>query len=159
MRISLLALVFLIVSCGAEGKKDMAKKSEARSISELEWMLGKWIREDNGQIEMWSKKEDSFFGGILVEVDEEGKTEIKEVLSLEGNADGVFYGAKVQGQNNNKKVVFKMSNTNFDTPKFSNESHDFPNHISYMKIGKDKIKVEVTGSGGEGSTFYYVREM
>jgi hypothetical protein len=156
MRISLFVILFVLVSCKEEVKVSQIKNTI--SLSELDWMLGKWKREETGELELWSEKESSYFGGMVVQVNDANKAVIKEVLSLEGREDGIYYGAKVDGQNNGRKIDFKMSNENFEAPKFSNENHDFPKHISYMKIGNDKIKVELSGTDGEPVTFYYVRE-
>ena len=155
-----LCLFFFIVSCFAcKESKEIVKKENQVKLTELDWMLGKWKREDTGELELWSKREDSFYGGMMVKLNDQDKAVIQEVLSLEGREDGIYFGAKVNGQNNDQKVIFKMSNNNFNAPKFSNLDHDYPNHISYMKIGNDKIKVEIGGINGMDKSFYYIREM
>jgi hypothetical protein len=150
-----LCLVFLIfLACKGNDSSDFGT-----GLQDLEWMIGKWQKEDSNVYEMWSKKEHHFYGGLVVTTDSLEKSEIKEVLSLESRKDGVFLNAKVIGQNRERKVEFKMSNTNFKAPKFSNELHDYPNHINYMKIGTDKIKVEISGNNGNSNFYYYNRKI
>ncbi len=158
LRSCLLLCFIIICGCQSTSERKINNYNNGQVLTELGWMLGKWKREDTGELELWSKRKDSFYGGMMVELNDQETAVIKEVLSLEGRKDGIYYGAKVKGRNNDRKVEFKMSNQNFDNPKFSNESHDYPQHISYMKIGTDKIKVELEGNGNDKS-FYYVREM
>lgn len=158
MRMCLFAVLLCFTAC-KEKQQESKTNGDLVILDELDWILGKWQREDTQELEMWSKKETSFYGGIVANINENEKAVIKEVLSLEGRKEGIYYSAKVSGQNNGKKVEFKMSNNNFDSPKFSNEKHDYPQHISYMKIGSDKIKVEISGDGRESQSFYYIRQM
>lgn len=163
LRLCLLFFVTSFFACKESGElvatKAESKNSNQLKLTELDWMLGKWKRENTDELELWSKREDSFYGGMMVKLKNDEKAVIQEVLSLEGKEDGIYYAAKVNGQNNGQKVLFKMSNSNFNAPKFSNMQHDFPNHISYMKIGKNKIKVEIAGNNGNDQSFYYHREM
>jgi hypothetical protein len=134
-------------------------KTIGQDLTELDWMLGKWKHEITGELELWSKKENSFFGGMMVKVNEDEKAVIQEVLSLEGRKDGIYFSSKGSGTSNNTKLEFKMSNNNFDAPKFTSLTESFPKHISYMKVGKDKIKVALEGPNGDLRSFYYIREI
>ena len=157
MRMCLMVLLFSLIACKENPKANNPKNT--KPLTELDWLLGKWKNENTGELELWSKKQDSFFGGMMVEVNENDKAVIKEVLSLEGRKDGIFYIAKINGKTRARKVEFKMSNTNFTKPTFSNLDNEFPQHISYMKIGANKIKVELEGTGASSSSFYYIRDI
>lgn len=157
MRISLLLMVLLFLACSNEAPKEKVVE-RTQSLEKLSWIIGKWRKEDTNKLELWSEKGESYYGGMVVELNDQDKAVIKEVISLEGREDGFYYGAKVNGQNSGRKIDFKMSNLDFESPVFTNESHDFPKAIKYIKVGSDRIKVELSGTGGEPVTFYYVRE-
>lgn len=95
----------------------------------------------------------------MVTVNEEEKAVIQEVLSLEGRKDGIYFSSKPKGQNNSRRIEYKMMNANFDAPKFTNRDKDFPQQISYMRVGSNKIKVEEQGTSGQERSYYYVREI
>jgi len=159
MRIGLFVVLMSFIACSSKNTTAIApKKTNDQELGELDWMLGKWKREDTGELELWSKKENSFFGGMMVKLTGEQKAVIKEVLSLEGRGDGIYFSSKDQGSRSIRRAEYKMSNENFTAPTFTNPYDGFPKHISYMKIGSDKIKVELEG-GGQETSFYYVREM
>ncbi|GLR18093.1 hypothetical protein GCM10007940_27080 [Portibacter lacus] len=150
------------MACGektTEAETPKKTTNQGTELSELDWMLGKWKREDTGELALWSKKENSYFGGMKVTLNNKEQAVIQGVLALEGRKDGIFFSTKEKGQRNANRVEYKMSNTNFDAPKFTNPNQSYPKHISYMKIGNDKIKVEETGVGGKGTSYYFVREI
>lgn len=159
MRISLVLVLVSFLACNKKYTTAVGpKKTDNQELTELDWMLGKWKREDTGQLALWSKKENSFFGGMMVKLTGEKRAVIQEVRSLEGRHDGIYYSSKDKGTRHINRSEYKMSNTNFQAPKFTNPEGGFPKNISYMKIGNDKIKVELEGEGRETS-FYYIREM
>ena len=95
----------------------------------------------------------------MVELNEKDKAVIQEVLSLEGREDGIYFSSKGSGSRNNLKVEFKMSNSNFEAPRFTSPTESFPKHVCYMKLGDDKIKVALIGPNGDETSFYYIREI
>ncbi len=162
MRLGFLIFLLSLCSCKEPSKttvKSEEQKKVGKELNGLNWMLGKWKREDTGELALWSKKEDTFFGGMMVTLNEEEKAVIQEVLSLEGRKDGIYFSSKERGQTNRRKAEYKMSNKDFDAPKFTNQNTDYPTHISYMRIGKNKIKVEEMGQSGQGNSYYFIREM
>ena len=159
LRIGLFVVFVSFLACNKSTNSAAApSKTNDQELNELDWMLGKWKREDTGELELWSKKESSFFGGMMVKLTGEQKAVIQEVLSLEGRKDGIYFSSKDKDSRNIRRVEYKMSNQNFKAPKFTNPVDGFPKHISYMKIGSDKIKVEMEG-GGQETSYYYIREI
>lgn len=160
LRIGLVVALISLMACSSETKTTKpAENSKLSKLNELEWMLGKWKNEDSGELELWSKKEDVYFGGMRVKLNEDQKAVIQEVLSLEGRSDGIYFSMKGGTKRNTSKIEFKMSNKNFDAPKFTSPTESNPKEISYMKVGSDKIKVSLIGPNGEAEAFYYSREI
>ncbi len=162
MRLGLLLVLLSLLGCSEKASvaKNPKEKSNLQTkLSDLNWMLGKWKREDTGELALWSKREDSYFGGMMVTVNEKEKAVIQEVLALEGRQDGIYFSSKEKGQTNNRRNEFKMSNSNFDAPQFTNSNTGALHQISYMRIGSDKIKVEEMESGGGENSYYFVREI
>jgi hypothetical protein len=160
LRIGLVVVMMCFMACASETEtSENPKDSAVMDLTELDWMIGKWKNEDSGELELWSKKEDSFFGGMMVKLNENQKAVIQEVLSLEGRSDGIYFSTKGGGTRKNAKIEFKMSNSNFDAPKFTSPTESNPKHISYMKVGSDKIKVDLQGPNGDVTSFYYIREI
>lgn len=155
MRTLLLLLLITFVSCN---EKTKAKNEDLeQSLDSLEWIIGKWQRENSNEYETWAKKSNILFQGTSAAIDNELNELINEELTLELKADGIFYGAKVLNQNNGQKIEFKLSNTDFESPIFTNANHDFPNNINYIKISEHQLKVEISGTEGGKRAFNFIR--
>lgn len=160
LRLGLFVFLLSIVACNEKQNEIATPKKKTkleRELDQLNWMLGKWKREDTGELALWSKKENSYFGGMMVKINEKEKAVIQEVLSLEGRRDGIYFCSKNKGQSNSRKIEYLMTNENFDAPTFTNTSLN--RQISYERIGPDKIKVAEEGTSNTGNAYYYVREM
>lgn len=56
-----------------------------------------------------------------------------------------YYFSEVSDQAKQGEIAFKLTSANHDTWVFENPTHDFPNRISYQKIGNDSLFALVTG--------------
>jgi hypothetical protein len=72
-------------------------------------------------------------------------TVILETIQLISRAGQLQYIPSVNGQNHNKPVVFTATDISMDRLVFENQEHDFPQRISYMRLGDDSILAVISG--------------
>lgn len=108
-----------------------AQKNEA-----FKWLVGTWkIDTKNGSIvEVWQLKNDSTLQAKSYFVKNNTDTLPEESVELICNNNNWFFIPTVNGQNNNKPVVFKLifyKGTEFIC---ENPEHDYPQRITYRRI-------------------------
>jgi len=135
----LFAIIGIIAFCS------WANHSE-KKIKKAEWLIGTWENQtQRGSIyETWTKiSDDEFYGKnyILKEKD----TIVFETIRLVQEQDSLFYIPTVKNQNNDFPVRFSSKLISKDRLVFENPKHDFPQIISYTKIGVDSLIAEISG--------------
>jgi hypothetical protein len=55
------------------------------------------------------------------------------------------YSATVKGQNSDKPVTFKLTNSTEKQLVFENPKHDYPKKIIYTQINEDSLVAEISG--------------
>ncbi|POY41066.1 hypothetical protein C3L50_00625 [Flavobacterium alvei] len=135
--LSLLMLLFL-ASC--------KKSKEVSKIVGNDWLVGNWEnKSDEGNLsETWTKVNDSIFEGEAYFIKEKDNLHA-EKMQLQQKGETLLYIATVKGQNNDKPITFRHNDTIVKQLVFENPKHDFPQKISYSKITKDSIVIEVSG--------------
>lgn len=116
------------------------------SLSKLNWLQGKWNNPiENGMIgETWSVISDAHYNGhgwVVIGTD----TVSEERIDLLATDSGIFYIPVVNAQNNGQPVVFKGTALSDTLLVFENPTHDFPQRISYRRMGADSITAEISG--------------
>ncbi len=133
----------IIVFCGwaTRQKKDIRKAT---------WLIGTWEnKKQRGSIyETWVKISDTELSGksyILKNKD----TIIFETVRLVKEQDNLFYIPTVNNQNNHLPVRFVLTTISDTVLIFENPQHDFPQRISYTRIGSDSLVAEISGVKNE----------
>ncbi|MDF1864440.1 MAG: DUF6265 family protein [Saprospiraceae bacterium] len=124
---------------------DVEFQPKSFEMIDLDWLIGKWKREGkrNTIFEEWEKEGGSFVGKSYVELGNELK--ISETLEIFQKESETFYTPTVINQNEGEAIPFKMLGSFKDRFIFLNSEHDFPQKIVYRKIGKDSLKVQISG--------------
>lgn len=111
-----------------------------------EWLIGTWENKTpKGSIyETWKKVSDNEYAGKSYIIKEKD-TIVFENIRLVQEQGGLFYIPVVKNQNNGLPVRF-VAKTILETQLvFENPQHDFPQVISYTKVGADSLVAEISG--------------
>ncbi len=98
---------------------------------DLGWMLGCWTSQSGDSREVWVRDSDRKMIGFGVAVND-GDIVFHEVLSIESDADGIHYTAHPHGQ---ETTVFSTNTVRGTEVSFTNENHDYPQKIHYIRDG------------------------
>lgn len=134
-----IAMVSLIVLCAWTTK-------QVQDIKKAEWLIGTWENKTpRGSIyETWRKNNDlEFFGKSYII--KEGDSVVFESIRLSQEKEGLFYIPTVRNQNEGLPVRFAPKTISATQLVFENPKHDFPQVISYTKIGADSLVAEISG--------------
>lgn len=146
---SCISALLLTIACSGEKQKATTTTTPEVDQTELkktEWLIGSWRGTfPEGCVgETWEKQSDSLFSGrgfFVMGAD----TVSKETLRLLSEGGQVYYEPTVSKQNDGKAVRFKMTLANETDLVFENPEHDFPQKISYHRIGSDSLLAEISG--------------
>ncbi len=132
-----IAGIFVFYGCNADAEKEIKK---------AEWLIGTWENNTSrGNVyETWNKVNDNELSGksyVLKEKD----TTVFETIRLVQEQDSLFYIPTVKNQNNDLPLRFSSKLISEDRLVFENPKHDFPQIISYTKIGVDSLIAEISG--------------
>ena len=142
----LIAVVGLSILCAWTTKQTI-------DIKKAEWLIGTWENLPDGKAgktpkgsiyETWSKTNGNEFSGKSYIVKEKD-TIVFEKIRLAQEQDGLFYIPTVKNQNNGLPVRFAAKTISKTQLVFENPQHDFPQIISYTKIGADSLVAEISG--------------
>ncbi len=110
--------------------------------SSAPWMEGCWA--DGRVQESWTRLRDGTLLGAGMAVRGDVR-EITERLTLETARDRMTYIAEPTGQ---ARTRFPAVTANGDSLVVANSDHDFPQRISYRRVGRDTMLVALTGAEG-----------
>ena len=138
---TLLLLLLAIVSCKNSGSNEKDKIKEAR------WILGEWESKsaDGNLSETWKKVNDSTFQAQSYFIKEKDTLHF-ESITLQQNGEELSYSATVKGQNSDKPITFKLTNSTEKQLVFENPKHDYPKKIIYTQINEDNLVAEISGT-------------
>ena len=131
-------------------------------LKQVEWILGTWERHTSRGIiyEHWKKANNYEFSGKSYMI-RQGDTTICETIQLISGDAGMYYIPTVRNQNNAMPVKFKVQEISDSAFTFANKMHDFPQYISYRKIGRDSLLAEISGKlkGEERRRQFFMRKV
>ena len=73
------------------------------------------------------------------------KLSINHKIQMKQKGEELFYISTIKGQNNDKPITFKHNDNIEKQLVFENPKNDFPQKISYSKITKDSIFIQISG--------------
>ena len=133
--ILLFLLTIIFVSCNNQ-------KGELEKYS---WLIGNWKTiKGTAHYEYWESENDTLYTGFGYRL-YGSDTIISETLKIFVREGKTYYCAAVPTQNKGKTVRFRLVSNTADSIVFENPNHDFPNRITYLNKGRDKIKTIITG--------------
>ena len=149
----ILILILSLTSC--------KKSRNATKIIVADWLPGKWENNstDGNLLETWKKTNDSVYDGESYFI--KGKDTLHfEEIQLRQKGENLFYVSNIRGQNNDKPVTFKLSNSTEKQLVFENPKNDYPKKISYNLISKDSLVINISGiqQGKTSSNTYSLKK-
>lgn len=136
-KITLLIVPILFFSC--------QKVNTANFEEKLSWIEGRWISEQDPYYseENWKWEKDRYSAnGFMLNL---GDTVFVEYLTIKAVEKDLFLTARVQDQNNNKEVFFKLISESSDSLLFENKRHNYPNYIEYVLESDNMIRAKAYG--------------
>ena len=121
--------------------------NQANSIKDAEWLIGTWENSTTrGSIyETWSKTNVKMFSGKSYAIKEKD-TLVFETIQLVWEQNSLYYIPTVKNQNGGLPVRFASKKISDTQLVFENLQHDFPQVISYSKMGSDSLVAEILGT-------------
>ncbi len=119
---------------------------QSNDIKKAEWLIGTWENKTSkGSVyETWNKESDDKLLGKSYIIKEKD-TIVFENIQLVQEKSGLFYIPTVKKQNNNLPIRFATKTISETKLIFENPQHDFPQIISYTRIGNDSLIAEISG--------------
>ncbi len=103
---------------------------------QLTWLAGSWVIETpRGKlIESWQVESDSLLTGKSEFLRPDSDAKLQETLRLERRNHDWYYVSKVEGQNEDRPITFRVTFIGSDEFICENPEHDFPQRIAYRRI-------------------------
>lgn len=143
---SLLAAAFITYSCGDTEKTKTSKEEKTESrLEKASWLIGVWESdsEEGKMSETWVKDNaDSYSAKTYFVIGKD--TVFRELSKLEETGSNLQCVISIEGENDEKPVVFKMTKQEDQLMIFENPKHDFPTAIRYELKG-DSVIAEISG--------------
>jgi len=138
-RTNICVVAYLLVVCACTAKRN-------NGISRIEWLVGTWEQTTlKGSIyETWKKTNENELTGKSYKL-KGMDTIVFETIRLVQDDGRLSYIPAVKDQNGGSPIFFKESTISETLLVFENKDHDFPQVISYTKIGKDSLMAEISG--------------
>lgn len=110
------------------------------------WLIGTWENKTSrGSVyETWNRVTGDEFTGKSYRVKEKD-TLVFETLRLVQEKDQLVYIPVVKNQNGGQPVRFAAKTVSDAALVFENLQHDFPQVISYVRVGADSLVAEISG--------------
>ena len=118
----------------------------ANDLKKMEWLIGTWEckTEEGSSYETWSPINDKEYTGKSYMIPEKD-TVIFETIRMVQEQAGLFYIPIVKDQNEGLPIRFACKMASATQFVFENRKHDFPQIITYTKIGTDSLVAEISG--------------
>lgn len=115
-------------------------------LKKAEWLIGTWENKTpRGSVyETWNKATGDEFTGKSYRVKEKD-TLVFETLRLVQEKDKLVYIPVVKNQNDGQPVRFTAKTVSDAVLVFENPQHDFPQIISYTRVGADSLVAKISG--------------
>lgn len=133
-----IGLLIFYTSCATKKKN---------GIHNAEWLIGMWVNQtQEGSIyETWAKTNDSEFSGKSYFLKDKDTIFLENIRLVQAQ-NGLFYIPTVKNQNDGLPVRFTGKTITEKQLVFQNPQHDFPQIISYTKVGSDTLVAEISGT-------------
>lgn len=132
------------------------------NIKKIEWLVGTWEHKTSkGSIyETWRKADGNELVGKSYVIKNKD-TILFESIRLVHEQRKLFYIPAVKDQNEGTPIRFEGKRISETHLVFENKMHDFPQVISYKKIGEDSLKAEISGlrNGKEERRYFPMRRI
>lgn len=141
---TLMARLFLTALMILPMHRSLNAQADSDSLNALSWLAGCWeggsgIRKT---FEQWMKPEGGTMIGMSRTVVGE-KTREYEFIVIREQEDGIYYIASPSGQ---KGTSFRLMRVDDHEAIFENPEHDFPQRISYRRVGDDSLHARIEGN-------------
>ncbi|MDF2932622.1 MAG: hypothetical protein K0R36_1953 [Chryseobacterium sp.] len=115
-------------------------------IRKAQWLAGRWENRTSRGIvyESWKKSGKNELSGRSYSI-KGSDTLILETIRIFEERGRLFYIPTVKDQNGGSPVRFEAISVSSIRLIFENRFHDFPQVISYQKIGRDSLEAEISG--------------
>lgn len=137
----LLLIVFNLTSCQNKSEKSFDQ------LKKMSWLLGQWENKmpAGNLTESWIKVNDSTFNGQTYFIKEKDTIHAESIV-LTQKAQIVYYIPTVKGQNDDKPVEFKKTESKAENEYiFENPKHDYPQKIVYKKVNENSLVATISG--------------
>ena len=121
--------------------------SSCSSLNKASWLLDTWESQTSrGSVyEVWTKEGKQELVAKSYKLNGTDTILLETVQIVKENGQ-LYYIPTVSTQNEGKPVRFSLVEMTKTTFTFENPEHDFPQTISYRKIGKDSLIAEIAGT-------------
>lgn len=115
-------------------------------ISMATWLVGTWQHAvDDAEIfETWTMVGELELKGIGYMMNDRD-TVVYESIRLVEEEGQLYYIPTVKGQNDDQPVTFELMSFTENKMVFHNQTHDFPQLITYTRITQDSLVAEISG--------------
>ena len=133
-----IVLVCLIASCDEPKPPDPESK--------FSWLSGKWQLQKSKKItfEEWTKDDMLIMKGVNYSIIDDKKN-INEEIHIFYEDDDIIFETAVINQNDGKKVRFVLTDSTYESFRFENRLHDFPQYIEYHRISGNEMTAYIGG--------------
>ena len=143
--------------CLTSCKTDSSNKSFEK-LEKMSWLVGEWENKmpEGNLTETWIKANDSTFTGKTLFIKDKDTIHSEEIV-LTQKGETLLYIPTVKGQNDNKPVEFKMTESKTENEfAFENPAHDYPQKIVYKKVSDTNLVATISGKqqGKQSSESY-----
>lgn len=117
------------------------------TLDKASWLLGTWENKTSRGViyENWCKLASEEYAGKSYKLNGQD-TVVLETVRLLQEAGQLFYIPTVSNQNDGLPVRFSLQEQSPSKLVFANPEHDFPQFISYTRIGQDSLMAEIYGT-------------
>lgn len=128
----------LLLSCTNSHKNNKIKASE--------WLIGDWKNQSEEGIlnETWSKPNDSTLVAGSFFIKEKDTLHFENIQLVEKEGE-LVYKTTIQGQNNDKPILFPLLSETENELIFENLQNDYPQKIKYQLNSKTSITIYISG--------------
>ncbi len=122
------------------------------SIQDLHWFAGSWVGEDSVFIENWQFSNGLEMVGKVSPYQSHDAEVLENLQIIEENEEIVYRALPFE---NTGWTEFILTSTTAQEWVFKNPDHNFPQKISYNKIGVNQINITLTGDGEKMEFKYF----
>ncbi|WP_396155108.1 DUF6265 family protein [Flavobacterium macrobrachii] len=137
----ILAVVVVFIACQNKSEKNFDE------LEKMSWLVGEWENKmpDGILTETWTKANDSTFTGKTLFIRDKDTLHSEEIV-LTQKGETLLYIPTVKGQNDNKPVEFKITESKIENEfAFENPKHDYPQKIVYKKVNETNLVTTISG--------------